>query len=80
MKTTGSSSNLWSWVSIAGGSALILLVLNQAVMSLAAGSLQFSSSKYGFTAHGVEAAIYGALLIGSVLIIGIGIGWRGAEA
>jgi hypothetical protein len=76
MKATGSSSKFWSWTYIAGGSAAMLMALSQAVTSFAAGTLQFSSSKYGFTAHGMEAAvIYGAVLIGSALIIGFG--WRG---
>ena len=76
MKATGSSSKFWSWVNIAGGSVAMLMLLSQAVTSFAAGSLRFSSSKYGFTAHGMEAAvIYCALFIGSALIIGLG--WRG---
>jgi len=76
MKATGASNRFWSWLKIAIGLAIIFLALKQAIPSLIVGSLQFSSSKYGFIAYGIEAAmIYAALLAGSTLIIGIG--WRG---
>ena len=76
MKATGSWSNFWSWTCIVSGSALMLIALSRAATSFARGSLEFSSSKYGFTTHGIEAAvIYGALLIGCALIVGFG--WRG---
>ena len=76
MKAAGASNRFWSWLAIAIGLATVLLALNQAILSLVVGSLQFSSSKYGFIAYGIEAAmICAVLLIGSILIIGIG--WRG---
>lgn len=76
MMATNSSNNLWHWLYVLGGIAMIALLLNQARLSLAVGLLQFSSQKYGFTFLGAEAAaIYVALILGACLIIGIG--WRG---
>ncbi len=76
MMTNYYSNNLWHWLNILIGGAVLALTIHRALVSYAAGSLQFSSQKYGFTFLGIEAAaIYAALILGASLIIGIG--WRG---
>ncbi len=76
MMAAHSSNNLWHWLYIVIGVAMLVLLIDQARSSLATGLLQFSSHKYGFTFLGTEAAgIYVALILGASLIIGIG--WRG---
>ncbi len=79
MVDSESSSGFGSRVMILTGGLIALLLLNQAYRSLASGALQFSSVKYGFVFYGIEAAmIYAALLLGSILIVGIG--WRGLRS
>jgi len=76
MMIAHSSNNLWHWLYIVSGIAMLVLLIDQARFSLATGLLQFSSRKYGFAFLGTEAVvIYVALILGASFMIGIG--WRG---
>ena len=70
-----SDGTFWCWVYLVGGGLGLILSLKDIDSSLARGTLEFSSNKYGFAFFGSQAAIMNTAFIVACVAL-IFAGWR----